>query len=86
MDIQIYDGKDRIAEQERKISGIQKVGYSSEEYTLLEIHANLDIPGFENEDGIKIPYIITIDEGSGKVLSIYRNYKEDDNFKSMLFK
>ena len=79
VDIQIYDGKDRIAEQERKISGIQKVGYSSEEYTLLEIHANLDIPGFENEDGIKIPYIITIDEGSGKVLSIYRNYKEDDN-------
>ena len=79
VDIQIYDGKDRITEQERKISGIQKVGYSSEEYTLLEIHANLDLPGFENEDGIKIPYIITIDEGSGKVLSIYRNYKEDDN-------
>ena len=79
VDIQIYDGKDRITEQERKISGIQKVGYSSEEYTLLEIHANLDLPGFENEDGIRIPYIITIDEGSGKVLSIYRNYKEDDN-------
>jgi len=79
VDIQIYDGKDRITEQERKISGVQKVGYSSEEYTLLEIHANLDLPGFENEDGIKIPYIITIDEGSGKVLSIYRNYKEDDN-------
>ena len=79
VDIQIYDGKDQIAEQERKISGVQKVGYSSEEYTLLEIHANLDLPGFENEDGIKIPYIITIDEGSGKVLSIYRNYKEDDN-------
>ena len=71
VDIQIYDGKDQIAEQERKISGVQKVGYSSEEYTLLEIHANLDLPGFENEDGIKIPYIITIDEGSGKVLSIY---------------
>ena len=44
----------------------------------MEIHADLDLPGFESEDGIKQPYIITIDEGSGKVLSVYRNYKEND--------
>ena len=47
---------------------------------MLEIHADLDLPGFESEDGIKQPYIITIDEGSGKVLAIYRNYKENDPF------
>jgi len=57
-------------------------------YTLLEIHCDLDIEGFEDRDeetgeptGIKIPYVVTIDEGSGKVLSIYRNYKEGDEFK-----
>ena len=79
VDLQEYDGSDRIEEKERRISGVQKVGYSTEEYTLLEIHVNLDVPGFEDPDGIKLPYIITIDEGSGNVLSIYRNYKEGDS-------
>ena len=80
-DIQIkpMDLEDRIQEKEDEISGIKKIGYADNEYTLLEIHANLDVPGFEREDGIKVPYIITIDEGSGKVLSIYRNYKENDD-------
>jgi hypothetical protein len=35
----------------------------------------------KDEDGIKIPYIVTIDEGSQKVLSIYRNYDEEDPLK-----
>ena len=80
-DIQIkpMDLEDRIQEKENEISGVKKVGYVDDEYTLLEIHANLDIPGFETEDGIKLPYIVTIDEGSGKVLSVYRNYKENDD-------
>ena len=78
VDLQEYHEEDRIREKERQISGVEKVGYSTDEYTLLEIHVNLDLPGFEDPDGIKLPYIVTIDEGSGNVLSIYRNYKEGD--------
>jgi len=50
-------------------------------YNLIEVHTNLDLPGYEDPDGIKVPYIVTVDEDSRKVLSIYRNYKEDDPTK-----
>ncbi len=79
VEIQTYNNQDEIEEKEQQISGMKKAGYADDEYTLLEIHANLDIPGFEREDGIKAPYIVTVDEGSGKVLSIYRNYDEEDD-------
>ena len=52
--------------------------------TVLEMHVDLDLDGFENKDDkgketkIKLPYIVTIDEQSGKVLSLRRNYDEDD--------
>ena len=78
VDLTMLDEESRIKEKERRIAGVQQVSYSSDQYTLLEIHADLDIPGYENTDGIKLPYIVTIDEGSNKVLSIYRNYKEED--------
>ena len=79
VDIQVVNNQNEVEEKERALSGVRKVGYSDDEYTLLEVHANLDIPGFEREDGIKVPYIVTIDEGSGKILSIYRNYSEEDD-------
>jgi len=50
-------------------------------YNLIEVHTNLDVPGYEDQDGIKVPYIVTIDEDSRKILSIYRNYKENDPMK-----
>ena len=50
-------------------------------YNLIEVHTNLDLPGYEDPDGIKVPYIVTVDEDSRKILSIYRNYKEDDPTK-----
>ena len=59
-------------------------GYSDDSYTLYEIHTELDLEGFEDLDemgeptGIKLPYIVTIDEGSGQVLSVVRNYREQD--------
>ena len=65
------------------LDGIQQTG-DSYIVTLLEMHVDLDLEGFENVDssgeptGIKLPYIVTIDETSGKVLSIRRNYAEDD--------
>jgi hypothetical protein len=55
-------------------------------YQVLEMHVDLNLEKFENpkenEKKVKVPYIVTIDEGSGKVLSIYRNYNpEDKTFK-----
>jgi len=55
--------------------------------TLIEFHADLDLEGFEDEDdegeptGIKIPYIVTISQDNGQILSIRRNYREDDELK-----
>ena len=59
-------------------------GYSltdDDRYQLYEIQTVLDLPGHEDEDGIALPYIITIDKGTTKVLSIYRNWNEDDDTK-----
>jgi hypothetical protein len=50
-------------------------------YQFCEVQIDYDLPGFEDKDGIALPYIITIDKGTNKVLSIYRNYKEDDELK-----
>jgi hypothetical protein len=66
-----------ITDGEDKVSG-QTPGYMDEEYTLLEAHILYDVPGFEDKNGIKKPYIITVDKDSGKVLSIYRNWAEED--------
>ena len=58
--------------------------YSDDIHTLLEIHTDLDLEGFEDLNqmgeptGIKLPYIVTIDEASGEVLSVVRNYREMD--------
>ena len=59
-------------------------GYSvtdDERYQFCEIQIDYDLPGFEDKDGIALPYIITIDKGTNKILSIYRNYKEGDPLK-----
>ena len=48
-------------------------------HTLLEVHTNLDLG--EDKDGLALPYIITIDYESQKVLSIRRNWKEEDSLK-----
>ena len=47
-------------------------------YQFLEIQVDLNLPGYEREDEIAVPYIVTIDRGTSKVLSIYRNWREDD--------
>jgi hypothetical protein len=66
-----------------KSTGIVETGAPSEIF-LLEYHVNLDISGFEDLDeegeptGIKLPYVVTVDEGSGKVLAIRRNWIKDD--------
>jgi hypothetical protein len=59
----------------------EEQGYSvtdDDRYQFLEIQVDYDMPGFEDDDGVALPYIVTIDRGTNKVLSVYRNYNEDD--------
>ena len=72
-----------LREEMDEISGIEPSRLDSE-VTLLECHVDLDLEGFEDmgEDGeptgIKLPYVVTVSEDDGTVLSIRRNYKPDD--------
>ena len=76
--------EDQVEQKEKEIAGTKKVGRQEDVYTLLECHVNLDLEGFEDvgQDGmpteIKLPYVVTIDEGSRLVLSIRRNYAPND--------
>ena len=86
VDLIPYDQEDELREKERKLSGIEKTT-DDKDCTLLEVHTDLDLPGFEHvspldgeKTGIKLPYIVTIDEGSTKVLSVRRNWQEGDEY------
>ena len=74
---------------ERELEGTSK-GRDEKMYTLLECHVSLDLEGFEDlgEDetptGIKLPYIVTVEEGTRKVLSIRRNYEQQDGLKNKI--
>jgi hypothetical protein len=77
-----------IRSKERQLEGVTMSGQTEDVFTLLECHVNLDLEGFEDINpqtgeptGIKLPYIITIEEGSREVLSIRRNYKQEDLLK-----
>ena len=78
-----------LEKKERELDGTKKTGKNEPMYTLLECHVNLDLEGFEDQGtdgptGIKLPYIVTVEEGSRKVLSIRRNYAPDDLKKSKI--
>ena len=60
------------------VQGVEPGAEGTEEYKVYEVYADLNLAGFENEDGIPLPYIVSIEEGTRKVLSIYRNYAEND--------
>ena len=77
-------------EKYNELDGVTET-QNAEDIVLLEFHCDLDIPGFEDKDiqtgevtGIKLPYVVTVDEGTGKVLSIYRNYREDDPLRKKI--
>ena len=78
-----------VTDQMDKLEGVEpsNVDYDC---TLLECHVNLDLEGFEDtgEDGeptgIKIPYTVTISEDNGQILSIRRNFREDDDLKKKI--
>ena len=59
-------------------------GYSltdDDRYQVYEIQIDYNLPGYEDEDEIALPYIISIDKGTNKILSIYRNWEEEDTLK-----
>ena len=73
-------------EVEKKIA--EKLGFrasSDDRYKVLEMHVDLDLPGYEHKDedgkvtGIALPYVVTIEKGSNTVLSIRRNWEPDDD-------
>lgn len=71
----LSDGK----EKEDEIKGTEKTSNKDDRYTILEFHVHYNLPPpFDDDLEIADPYIITVDKSSGKVLSIYRNWAEED--------
>ncbi len=79
-----------LKEKEREVEGVTKSQRVDPLYTILECHVDLDLEGFEDlgadgePTGIKLPYIVTIEEGSRKVLSIRRNFAPNDPKKNKI--
>lgn len=82
--------RDEIEEQIDEIEGMEPSYNNDRDHTVYEVHTVLDLPGYEDMDaegrptGLKLPYIITIDEPSQRVLAIRRNYAEDDPLKQKI--
>jgi len=82
--------ENKLRAKEKELEGTTKTGKPDDMYTLLECHVNLDLEGFEDNGpdgeptGIKLPYIVTIEEGTTKVLSIRRNYAAEDAKKKKI--
>ena len=76
---EIQDGIDRVV-------GLEPAN-NTDEVFLLEFHVDLDLEGFEDRDedgnytGIKLPYVVTVEESSGQVVGIRRNWRENDELK-----
>jgi len=84
------DKESEVDRKERELEGVSKTK-NDDLYTLLECHVNLDLEGFEDTDsqtgepsGIKVPYIVTLEEGSREILAIRRNYEIGDAKKNKI--
>ena len=81
-----YNEETEVEKKERELEGVKRTR-DEDVFTVLEIHTDLDLEGFEDKDstgedtGIKLPYIVTIELGSREVLSIRRNYAAEDPTK-----
>ena len=84
------DESSEVKEEIEELTGIQDSYGDSEISVLYEVHCNLDLEGYEdkNDDdeatGLKLPYIVTIDTYSNKILSIRRNFDEQDPLKQKI--
>jgi hypothetical protein len=88
-DIDLGTPANTLDEVEKKIA--EKMGFratSDDRYKLLEMHVDLDLPGYEDKDeegnftGLALPYVVTIEKGSMEVLSIRRNWRPEDKKKA----
>jgi hypothetical protein len=86
-DIDLGEPSHEIEEVEKKIA--EKMGFNAtmdDRYKLLEMHVDLDLPGYEDEDdgeptGIALPYVVTLERSTGDILAIRRNWNPDDKTK-----
>ena len=84
-----YMQETEVEKKERELEGVRKTR-DEDIFQLIECHINLDLDGFEDRDeageptGIKLPYVVTIETGTRKVLSIRRNFKLDDPTKQKI--
>tara|TARA_R100000426_G_scaffold73534_1_gene51332 strand:+ start:618 stop:2987 length:2370 start_codon:yes stop_codon:yes gene_type:complete len=72
---------DEVQEKYDSIEGVNPSDDKEYQFNVLEMHIDLDLNEYEVENAdknVKVPYIVTIDEGSQEVLSIYRNYDMND--------
>jgi len=85
LDCDLGEPNNTMDEVEKKIA--EKMGFratTDDRYKLLEMHVNLDLEGYEHKGkdgeptGIALPYVVTVEKGSRKCLSIRRNWQEDD--------
>jgi len=81
--------ENQLEDKKLELEGISKDG-QEDQYTLLEVHTDLDLAGYEDEGedgeptGIKLPYIVTIAQSNNKILSIRRNYQPTDPMKKKI--
>lgn len=67
-----------IEKKQDRLTGEIPAVENDDRHKILEMHVDLDLPGFESDDGLLLPYIITMDKSSQTILSIRRNWREDD--------
>tara|TARA_R110002049_G_scaffold30589_3_gene104761 strand:- start:1573 stop:3465 length:1893 start_codon:yes stop_codon:yes gene_type:complete len=87
-DIELGDPGYDLDEVEKKIA--EQMGFDAtndDRYKILEMNVDLDLEGYEDEDGgektgIALPYVVTIDKGTTEILAIRRNWKQEDNLKT----
>ena len=88
LDVDLGEPSHVIEQVEKKIA--EKMGFNAsmdDRFKILEIHTDLDLAGYEDEDddgnptGIALPYVVTLEAGSGTVLAIRRNWQPDDKTK-----
>ena len=81
--------ENQLEDKKLELEGISKDG-QEDQYTLYEVHTNLDLDGYEDKDAegepteIKLPYIITIAQANNKILSIRRNYQPTDALRKKI--
>jgi hypothetical protein len=81
-DVDLGEPQSFFSDIEKKKAEDQGYTLSDDErYQIFEIHVDYDLPGYEDPDGIALPYVITVDRGTNQVLGIRRNWKEEDPVK-----